>query len=54
MSKYNQLKLKQVKENNIKYNTSKDVEIISPNYSNLKINNEDNQIHSKQHKINIK
>jgi hypothetical protein len=54
MSKNNQLKLKQVKENNIKYNAAKDVEIISPNYSNLKINNEDNQIHSKQHKINIK
>ena len=47
MSKINQSKLKQVKENNIKYNVGKDVEIIKSNYSRQKTYTKINNIISK-------
>ena len=48
MSKNNQSKLKQVKENSIKYSIGKDVEVINPNYSNQKTNLEANKNKQKQ------
>ena len=63
MSKYYQNKLKQVKENNIKYNLGNGVEVISPTYSRQKSNVEIKrnqpkallkQLTKQEAKINIK
>ena len=63
MSKNNPLKLKQVKEQNIKYNGIKDVEIISPTYSRhkgpidkntIQSTRNSNQLTKQISKINIK